>query len=109
MKNNFLPFMLGVAWTLSLVYIALNWDEITHSGWQVPKVGVVIFGLTSIGGLFSYLTLLVATQYDTPTTTHGGGKTKQTSEQEDNLSETEELVELRPFSQLKTIYKNDTL
>ena len=95
--------MLGIAWSLTGVYIFLNWDEITHSGWQIPKVGVVIFGLVSFGGLFSYLTLLVATQYDAPTPTHRD-ETKQTSET--NETETEELVELPP---LRTIYKKHTL
>ena len=106
MKNSFLPFMLGIAWSLTGVYIFLNWDEITHSGWQVPKVGVVIFGLVSFGGLFSYLTLLVATHYDAPTRTHGD-KTKQTSNE---VTETEGLVELPPLKNpLRTVYKNNTL
>ena len=97
--------MLGIAWSLTGVYIFLNWDEITHSGWQIPKVGVVIFGLVSFGGLFSYLTLLVATHYDAPTPTRRD-ETKQTSTVE---TETEGLVELPPLSSLRTVYKNNTL
>ncbi len=104
MKNSFLPFMLGIAWSLTGVYIFLNWDEITHSGWQIPKVGVVIFCLVSFGSLFSYMTLLVATHYDAPTPTRRD-ETKQTST-ETNETETEELVELPP---LRTIYKKHTL
>ena len=104
MKNNyFIVFMLGVAWTLTCVYIFLNWEDITRTGWQLPKVFVVIFGLASIGSVLSYLTLQVAIQPNTPT--YKKDETKQTSTE----TETEELVELPPYRSLRAIYKNKAL
>lgn len=94
--------MLGCAWSLSIVYILLNYDEIIRTGWQIPKIFSVIFSLIMCGGFFSYFMLRNASYM-----THYVEVKQSPLDLDKKLAEEEEgEFELKP---LKTVYVNKTI
>lgn len=99
---------MGIAWALSCVLCLLNYEEITRSGWVIPKGYAVIFWIAVLAGILIYLILLALTEGGAPTiqaTTRDEAKneTAQTS------TENEELVELpKSYLQLKSTHYEKT-
>ena len=106
MKFNFMSFMLGIIWALSFVYALQNYEEITRSGWVIPKVYFYILWLGIFALWLIYWILLAFTEGEAPTIIDTRDEAKNETAQ---TTDTEELVEL-PFAypQIKATHHEKT-
>ena len=101
-KIDFFSTMIGSAWTLSGMYILIEYTSITHTGWLVPKSFAVIAGFSCItivfissmlkGASFNTKYVEVFPEGQLPNLTNQPIITEETQEEE---------IELRPLTFIK--------